>query len=216
VESIEEATEIVEQQNSVEFVLPKSISLSSSRDPKQFQIDEHQLKTSYQYYAAPELSESVFLMAELEDWQDLELISGEANLYFENSFLGDTYLNTTQLEENLFFSLGVDNKIVLERTLPKKKTSKSFFGSTTIVDKAYEIEVKNSKRLPISILVQERLPISRNESIKIENKSFTNADYDENKGFLDWEFEIQPGSTKTIEYSYTVKYPKNQRLFLRP
>jgi hypothetical protein len=65
-------------------------------------------------------------------------------------------------------------------------------------------------------LVQERLPISRNESIKIENKSFTNADYDENKGFLDWEFEIQPGSTKTIEYSYTVKYPKNQRLFLRP
>jgi hypothetical protein len=212
----EEATEIVEQQNSVEFILPKSISLSSSRDPKQFQIDEHQLKTSYQYYAAPELSESVFLMAELEDWQDLELISGEANLYFENSFLGDTYLNTTQLEENLFFSLGVDNKIVLERTLPKKKTSKSFFGSTTIVDKAYEIEVKNSKRLPISILVQERLPISRNESIKIENKSFTNADYDENKGFLDWEFEIQPGSTKTIEYSYTVKYPKNQRLFLRP
>lgn len=212
----EEVTEIVEQQNSVEFVLPKSISLTSSRDPKQFQIDEHQLKTSYQYYAAPELSESVFLMAELEDWQDLELISGEANLYFENSFLGDTYLNTTQLEDNLFFSLGVDNKIVLERTLPKKKTSKSFFGSTTIVDKAYEIEVKNSKRLPISILVQERLPISRNESIKIENKSYTDASYNKNKGFLDWEFDIQPGGTKTLEYSYTVKYPKNQRLFLRP
>ena len=212
----EEPTEIVEQQNSVEFVLPRSISLSSSRDPKQFKIDEHQLKTSYQYYVAPELSESVFLMAELQDWQDLELISGEANLYFENSFLGDTYLNTAQLEENLFFSLGVDEKIVLERTLPKKKTSKSLFGSTTIVDKAYEIEIKNNKRLPISILVQERLPISRNESIKIENKSFTNADYDEKKGFLDWEFKIQPGSTKTIEYSYTVKYPKNQRLYLRP
>lgn len=212
----EEVTDIVEQQNSVEFVLPKSISLDSSRDPKQFQIDEHQVKTSYQYYAAPEISESVFLIAELLDWQDLELISGEANLYFENSFLGDTYLNTTQLEDNLFFSLGVDNKIVLERTLPRKKTSKSFFGSTTIVDKAYEIEVKNSKRLPISILVQERLPISRNESIKIENKSFTDASFDENKGFLDWEFEIRPGETKTLKYSYTVKYPKNQRLFLRP
>ena len=212
----EEVTEIVEQQNSVEFLLPKSISLSSSRDPKQFQLDQHELKTSYQYYVAPEISESVFLMAELEDWQDLELISGEANLYFEDSYLGNTYLNTGQLEENLVFSLGIDDKILLDRTLPKKKTSKSFFGSTTIVDKAYELKIKNNKRLAISILVQERLPISRNESIKIENKTYEGATLDETKGYLNWELDLQPGASKTLNYSYTVKYPKNRRLYLRP
>jgi uncharacterized protein (TIGR02231 family) len=155
-------------------------------------------------------------MAELEDWQDLELISGEANLYFEDSYLGNTYLNTGQLEENLVFSLGIDDKILLDRTLPKKKTSKSFFGSTTIVDKAYELELKNNKSLAISILVQERLPISRNESIKIENKTYEGATLDETKGYLNWELDLQPGASKTLNYSYTVKYPKNRRLYLRP
>ena len=212
----QKAPKIIEQQTSVEFVIPQKVTLDSNLDYTQIQLDKHQIDTKYEYYAAPELSNSVFLIAELENWQDLELISGEANLYFENSFLGTTFLNTTQLKDNLVISLGTDDKILMERTLPNKKTSQSFFGSNTIVEKAYEIELKNTKKLPISILMQERLPISQNEAIKVEDINYSDANYDEKKGFLNWRLQLNAGESSILNYSYTVKYPKNRSLNLRP
>lgn len=211
-----QVAETVEQQLSVEFIIPNKVSLASGSDDKQIQLNQHQLPTQYEYYAAPELSNSVFLIAEIKDWKDLNLISGKANLYFENSFLGTTQLNTSSLEDELIVSLGTDENIILERTLPNKKTSQTFFGNNTVVAKAYEIEIKNTKNLAISILVQERLPISRNEDIKIENIEYANATYDEKKGFLNWKFDLQAGEKTRLEYSYSVKYPKDRILPLRP
>jgi len=99
--AVQEVAQAIQQQTSVEFQLPQPISLASNFDYKQFQLNEHELETTYEYYSAPELSSSVFLIAQLKDWQDLDLIEGTANLYFANSYLGTTSLNLGFLEDNL-------------------------------------------------------------------------------------------------------------------
>jgi hypothetical protein len=213
---IQEVAQAIQQQTSVEFQLPQPISLVSSFDDKQFQLNEHELETTYEYYSAPELSSSVFLIARLKDWQDLDLIEGTANLYFANSYLGITSLNLGFLEENLSISLGADEKIVLERTLPRKKTSQTFFGNTRIIDKAYEIEVKNTKNSVVDILIQERVPISRDESIEVEDVTYSKAEYNSKTGYITWKVQLQPNEKTTLSYSYTLKYPKNRVLNLRP
>ncbi len=213
---IQEVAQAIQQQTSVEFQLPQPISLVSSFDDKQFQLNEHELETTYEYYSAPELSSSVFLIARLKDWQDLDLIEGTANLYFANSYIGTTNLNLGFLEENLSISLGADEKIVLERTLPRKKTSQTFFGNTRIIDKAYEIEVKNTKNSVVDILIQERVPISRDESIEVEDVTYSKAEYNSKTGYITWKVQLQPNEKTTLSYSYTLKYPKNRVLNLRP
>ncbi|WP_223810279.1 DUF4139 domain-containing protein [Psychroflexus gondwanensis] len=216
VDAVQEVAQAIQQQTSVEFQLPQPISLASNFDYKQFQLNEHELETTYEYYSAPEFSSSVFLIAQLKDWQDLDLIDGTANLYFANSYLGTTSLNLGFLEDNLSISLGTDEKIVLERTLPRKKTSQTFFGNTRIIEKAYEIEVKNTKNSVVNILIQERVPISRNESIEVEDVNYSKAEYDSKTGYITWKVQLQPNEKTTLSYSYTLKYPKNRVLNLRP
>jgi uncharacterized protein (TIGR02231 family) len=213
---VQEVAQAIQQQTSVEFQLPQPISLVSSFDDKQFQLNEHELETTYEYYSAPELSSSVFLIAQLKGWQGLDLIEGTANLYFANSYLGTTSLNLGFLEDNLSISLGADEKIVLERTLPRKKTSQTFFGNARIIKKAYEIEVKNTKNSVVDILIQERVPISRDESIEVEDVNYSKAEYDSKTGYITWKVQLQPNEKTTFSYGYSLKYPKNRVLNLRP
>jgi uncharacterized protein (TIGR02231 family) len=214
--AVQEVAQAIQQRTSVEFQLPQPISLVSSFDDKQFQLNEHELETTYEYYSAPELSSSVFLIAQLKGWQDLDLIEGAANLYFANSYLGTTTLNLGFLEDNLSISLGADEKIVLERTLPRKKTSQTFFGNARIIKKAYEIEVKNTKNSMVDILIQERVPISRDESIEVEDVNYSKAEYDSKTGYITWKVQLQPNEKTTLSYGYSLKYPKNRVLNLRP
>jgi uncharacterized protein (TIGR02231 family) len=158
----------------------------------------------------------VFLIAQLKGWQGLDLIEGTANLYFANSYLGTTSLNLGFLEDNLSISLGADEKIVLERTLPRKKTSQTFFGNARIIKKAYEIEVKNTKKSMVDILIQERVPISRDESIEVEDVNYSKAEYDSKTGYITWKVQLPPNEKIILSYGYSLKYPKNRVLNLRP
>ena len=49
---------------------------------------------TYQYYVTPKLDRDAFLTAQVTNWEQYNLLSGEANLFFEGTYLGKTYLNT--------------------------------------------------------------------------------------------------------------------------
>ena len=55
----------------------------------------------YKYVTLPKLSQLAYLTANITDWAKLSLQSGEATLYFENSFVGKSYLNVNQLTDTL-------------------------------------------------------------------------------------------------------------------
>lgn len=214
-----ETEEIIVEKNytatAVNFKIPRKVSLKSSRDTEQFELDKQLLETKYQYFAAPELSSSVFLIAEVSDWEDIDLLTGEAQIYFDDTFVGTTSIFPQNIDEKLTISLGSDQQISLEREQPEKMRSKSFFGGTRIIEKAYVVKIKNNKNRSISLLVQERLPISQNDEIKVEDIIHDATRYDKEKGFLNWEFTLESQSQKTLNYSYKVKYPKGKSINIR-
>lgn len=199
----------------VNFKIPEKVNLKSRRDADQFELDKQQLETSYQFFAAPELSSSVFLIAEVGGWEEIDLLTGEANVYFDDTFVGTTTISPQETDQKLRLSLGSDQQITIERNQPDKMSSKSFFGGTQIVEKAYEIKLKNNKNRNISLLVQERLPISQNDAIKIEDIDHNASRYDKEKGFLNWEFNLDSQSQKVLKYSYKIKYPKDKQINIR-
>lgn len=199
----------------VNFKIPQKVSLKSRRDADQFELDKQQLETTYQFFAAPELSSSAFLIAEVGDWEEIDLLTGEANVYFDNTFISTTTIFPQETDQKLRLSLGRDQQITIERNQPEKMSSKSFFGGTQIVEKAYKIKLKNNKNRDISLRVQERLPISQNDAIKIEDINHNASTYDKKKGFLNWEFHMDSQSQKTLKYSYKIKYPKDKKINIR-
>ena len=77
----------------------------------------------------PKLLPQAYLTANITDWAKLSLQTGEATLYFENSFVGKSTLNVSQLTDTLTISLGTDNSILVKREKRKDFTSRKVLGS---------------------------------------------------------------------------------------
>lgn len=109
----------------------------------------------YEYLSIPKLDPAAFLTAKIIGWQEYDLQPGETNLYYEGMFLGKTYLDLSTTGDTLSVSLGKDNGIRISRKLLKEFSSKKLIGSNRTETKEYEITVLTTKRVPVSIVVQD-------------------------------------------------------------
>lgn len=87
----------------------------------------------------------MFLTATLSNWEQFDLLTGEANIYFEGNYVGKALIEPNSTREKLVLSLGIDPNIVVGRKEPKNFKSKSLTGSTRIVKKAFEISIKKQQ-----------------------------------------------------------------------
>lgn len=168
----------------------------------------------YEYFSAPKLDPAAFLTAKVVAWQELDLQSGETNLYYEGTFLGKTYLDLSTAGDTLSLSLGKDNGIKVTRKLLKEFSAKKFIGSNRTETKEYEITVMNTKRLPVTLIVQDQFPVSTLKEIEVKDQSAPEAQVNEATGLVTWNVPLQPGQERKLKMSYAVKYPKERRVVL--
>jgi uncharacterized protein (TIGR02231 family) len=134
--------------------------------------------------------------------EDLDLVEGPANVYYSGTYVGQSYVSTRSVDDT-FLSLGRDNKVLVTRSKIKEFTKKykETFG--------YEMNIKNNRKTPILIEVNDQLPISTQGDIIVESIETSNAELDSKTGKLTWSYNLQPGEVKKIILSFSVKYPKN-------
>lgn len=205
----------VENQTNVEFDITNPYSIPS--DGKQYTVDINQLNLDamYEYAVVPKLSTDVFLTAKLTDWNKYNFLSGEANLFFEGTFIGKSLINTDATTDTLSFSLGTDKNIVVTRTSLKDLTEKQGFGSNKKETRDWQIEVKNRKKQPVNLLVEDQVPVSQNSSIEVETEELSDGRLDKTTGKVLWNFVLNPQDDKKVELKYQVKYPKNQTVIVQ-
>lgn len=196
------------------FKIKKKYTIASNSETTAIEIDKFSLPTAYSYYVAPELNTNVFLTAILSNWEQFDLLTGEANIYFEGNYVGKALIEPNSTKEKLVLSLGVDPNIIVARKTPKNFSSKSFTGGTRIVKKAFEISVKNNKSQAIDLVIEERIPISNNKEIKVSDTLTEGAQYDPEKGIAKWKVNIPSKQSVKKDLSYTVKFPKGKRVNL--
>ncbi|MBO0593459.1 mucoidy inhibitor MuiA family protein [Cellulophaga sp. E16_2] len=199
---------------STKFVIKSPYSIASDGDVTAIEINTFLLEAVYEFYAAPIVNENVFLTAKFKDWEKLNLLPGEANIYFNGGYAGKTTIDPYAVNKEMTVSLGVDAGIVVTRKQDKNFKSKSFTGSNRIVDRTYNLEVKNNKSETIKLVLMDRIPISENKEIKIEDIIVNTAAYDEEKGLLTWELEVAPKQESKHHFSFQVKYPKGRSISL--
>jgi hypothetical protein len=189
---------------SFEIELPYTIPTNG----KEYQVDikEENLKANYEYAVAPKLDNDAFLTAYLTDWEQYNLIEGEANLYFEGTYLGKTLLKTNSTDDTLKISLGRDKNVVVKRTKLTAFTKNKIFSSKKLETRAFEIVVKNKKTTPLSILIEEQIPVSSDKQIEVEFEA-EGAKVDKTLGRLTWKLDLKPLEERKQKFSYSVKHP---------
>jgi uncharacterized protein DUF4139/uncharacterized protein DUF4140 len=173
-------------------------------------IDSYEVKALYEYYAAPKIEAEAFLTAKVVDWQDLNLLPGEANLFFEGTYLGKTLMDLKNAGDTLNLSLGNDKGVIVKRTLVKENSQKKFLASNKIDTRQYEIIVRNNKQQPINIIIEDQLPISTTKEIEIDNKEYPGAKLDDQTQKLTWQPKLEPKGETKLNFKYSVKYPKER------
>ncbi|QBZ98374.1 mucoidy inhibitor MuiA family protein [Flavobacterium sangjuense] len=200
--------------NTVTFKIKKNYSIPSLDTPSIIEIDNFSMPAEFEYFSAPILSENVFLTAKVKDWNKYDLLPGDASIYTEGSYAGTTFINPYQTEEELIISMGIDSNLIIERKQINNLKDKSFLGSTRIIDRNYEITLRNNKSTDATVRIYDRIPISQNKEIKVEKENTDSAEYDEKTGILYWPITITPKQVIKKQLGYQVKYPKNKKINL--
>lgn len=197
-----------------DFNIVKPYSIASDGDITAIEVNTFKTKTKYEYIAVPVLDEAVFLTAILTGWESYDLLPGEASVYFKGNYAGKTALDPYGVSKELKISLGTDPKISVKRQQRREFKSKNLTGSNRVLDRTYDLEIKNNKSNTVNIRLLDRVPLSQNKEIKVNNIETPNAQYDEEKGILTWSLKLTPGQTQKESFSFQVKYPKGRRILL--
>jgi uncharacterized protein (TIGR02231 family) len=166
----------------------------------------------YEYYAAPKLDDNAFLVASLTEWSNYNLLPGEANIYFENSYVGRTRLSPETTKDTLIISLGRDQNISVSRDVLKDFTEDKFLSSDVERSFAFEIKIKNNKKGAVRILTEDQIPLSMNEDIVVKLIDSSGAVYDDKTGKVRWTVEVDGGKSAVKKFVYSVRYPKDKKI----
>jgi uncharacterized protein (TIGR02231 family) len=195
-----------------EFDISLPYTVLSASKPTVVDIRSHEMKSDYIYSVAPKLDTDAFLLARATGWEEFSLLPGEANIFFEGTFVGKSFIDPNNIKDTLAVSLGRDKRIVVKREKLKDLTSRSFIGSTKKESYAYEISVRNTKAENCKIIVEDQIPVSQNTQIEVTVQDMGGAKYDKVTGKLTWELELKPNEAKKLIYKFEVKYPKDKQI----
>jgi uncharacterized protein (TIGR02231 family) len=197
---------------SVEFAIGLPYTILSGGKGQQVDIKNIDLVADYEYAAVPKLDLAAFLLARITKWDTYNILSGNANIYFEGTFVGKTYIDATNTTDTLDISLGRDPRIVIERNLITDYTSKKMIGTNRKEEYGYEIVIRNTKKDPVTIVIEDQYPISKNSSLEVELIESSGATVDATTGKLTWKLTLAGAETKKLMLKYSVKYPKDKKV----
>ncbi|KPQ15136.1 MAG: hypothetical protein HLUCCX10_09595 [Algoriphagus marincola HL-49] len=207
-------TSFIENQTTVEIEVAEPYSIASNGEKSRVELKNYEIPAQYQYKAIPKLENDAFLIAQLSDWSQYSLLEGESNLYFEQGFVGRSILNTGALEDTLSISMGRDRSILINREKVSEFSQKRTIGSNVTESRGYAITIRNNKSQPISILVQDQIPVSVNSDISVDATELSKGKLDPETGIVSWELQIPPGQQEVLNLRYEVKYPKREKVIL--
>lgn len=208
-------TTMIDRVLSAEFKIDLPYSIKSDGEEHMVLIKNIDLNATYKYISVPKLDASAYLVAQIVKLDELQLVPATANIFFDGTYIGETYLDPTTMDDTLSLSLGKDPNIIVKRTLLKKEMKEKIVGNTKERTMSYEIEIKNLKSTSISLIVKDQLPVTQNADIIIEPIDIDKANYNTVTGILNWEFDLKAKENKKIRFSYRVKHNKDQNVVLQ-
>lgn len=210
--NISDFTETIQTSLNTEFDISLPYTVSSASKPTLVDIRNHEMKAEYLYSTAPKLDQDAFLLARATGWEEFSLLPGEANVFFEGTFVGKSFIDPNVIKDTLSVSLGRDKRIVVKREKVKDFTTRRTIGSNIREAFAWEVSVRNTKNEAVKILVEDQVPVSQNSQIEVTVLDVAGAKYNKDTGKLVWEMNLQPNETKKVVYKFEVKYPKDKTI----
>lgn len=198
----------------VEFEIQDPQSIPTGGNEFSVEIKSVEIPVQFEYFAVPKIDPGVFLIARMAGWEKYSLLSGETNLYFENTYIGKSYLDLNTLTDTLNISLGRDKSLLVSREKQRDYTAKQILGNNRIETRNIGISLRNTKAQPVHINVIDQVPVSSVQEIEVKHQEISDAIINEETGELKWKMDLKPSETKKLQIKYEVRFPKYQTVMI--
>lgn len=205
-----EFTTVVQQLIAAEFKIDLNYNIASDNQNHMVLVKQADLNTSFRYYAVPKLDPGVYLVAQMTKLDELQLVPAKANIFFDGTYIGETYIDPTNIDDTLNLSLGKDPNIVVKRTLLKNQCKERIVQDKKERSFAYSIEVRNLKSSEIDLTIQDQIPLTTNPDIVIEKTNLGKGTIDDKTGLIEWKFKLKPKENQSFEYDFKVRHSKDK------
>ena len=178
-------------------------------------VKTYELPATYRYITVPKLDKDAFLQAQITNWEELNLLPAQTNVFYEGSYVGQGFIDMRNVRDTMNLSLGRDKKIIVRRERDKLYRSDKLVGTNMREAFTYVTTIRNTKKETVNVTVLEQFPVSNDKDIEIEDTEATDASVDKATGAVKWTVTLAPSETKKLRLAYTVKHPKDRPLAAR-
>jgi len=197
-----------------EYALAGKNTVLSNSLTEVVHIKDLEIDAKFEYQCVPKLDKDVFLVAKIYGWEDYNLLNGAARLYFERTFVGESYLDVESTEDTLGLSLGRDKNIIVTRDKILENSMSSGFNGNKKEIRNFKIQVRNNKKTAIKLVLTDQYPISTNKKITTKLNESSDAKVNEINGILVWRLKVEPSENVDLKLEYTVSYPQGTQINL--
>lgn len=198
----------ISQQLGSLYMVDEPFSIPSTGLPEDVWIETTNASSELVVRIRPALSTRAYLIAKITDWEALNLQEASANFFVDGNYNGNGRINPNNTEDTLEIPLGVDPGVTFTRNRINARTAKVFLSRKVEETFHYEISVRNTKQVPISLEIEEQFPISTIDDVRVSEKLAEGARVERNTGFITWEKELPPNESHEVSYRFLVSYPK--------
>jgi uncharacterized protein (TIGR02231 family) len=197
------------------FRIPGRVSVATNEGAKGFRIATATIAPDLLVRTAPALDAAAYLEAGFTQAEEAPLLPGRVALYRDGIFVGRGVMALTPRDETVRLGFGVDDQVKVARVVLSRKESSTGLISTAKVDKrAFKITVRNGHATPIKVMVEDQLPVSEIDDVKVEMLAATTPpterDVRNRRGVLGWSFSAAPGEQRDITLGWTVRWPSDK------
>jgi len=173
-------------------------------------VKTYQLPATYRYYAVPKLDKDAFLQAQVTNWENMNLLPAKTSIFFEGTYVGQGELKLQQINDTMTLSLGRDKKVMIKREIDNELKSRKVLNNNAKETVAYAINIRNTHKKPIDVVILDQMPVSHDNDIIVEDQVREGASYNESTGEVKWALHMDANESKKLLLGYTVKYPKQK------
>lgn len=196
---------------SASFRITTPVSIPEDGSPQKVSIGSFNLPARFEHKTTPKQIPVAYLSAHATNASSLPILPGPLSVFLDGSFVASSHIGSVMPGAEFEIALGADESVSVERKLLNRFTETVGLSQRTVrVTYSYETTLRNNHKEAVSLLLQDLVPVSRDERIVV--RLVEPADRDKSvqrgaDGVLTWPLNLAPGQEQKVTLKISVEHP---------
>jgi uncharacterized protein (TIGR02231 family) len=193
------------------FEVAGRVTVPDTGDAKRVLLQQDTIEPTLAVRTVPKVVPKAYLYAKLILPKGSPLLPGAVSLFRDGTFVGTGDLPVLSPGEEHQIGFGSDDQVRVRHAIAEDKRGETGLISSARTDsRNFRITVKNLHERAVDLVVQDQIPVSQNQDIRVDfvgPTAPTRKDIDDKRGVLSFESKLQPEEERVLEFGYRVVWP---------